>query len=130
MTQLDPIGFPSNVVAIQTTIAASASISEMIPTQGMALVAIIMPGTWTAAALAFKVCTSGNKTDLQFLYNNAGGAERSLAAASETILFPVPDASFFPWLQVVSVDATAGSVTPVNQNAARTLVLLFRKYLS
>lgn len=119
----------NNLYYQQCTIASGASKSEMIDTQGFGLAGIIMPSAWTAANLGFAVCLTGNANDLQQVYSSAGTAESSKATASQPIAFPSPDALFFPFLQILSV-STSDSTTPVTQGAARTLLLVFRKYLS
>ncbi len=122
-------GYPDNLIMYQVNIAAGAASSEMIATEGYALTGIIMPAAWTAAKIGFAVCVTGNPNDLQQVYSNGGIAETCVAVAAEPIAFPVNDALFFPYLKILSVDATDGT-TPANQVAAATLFLLLRKFLS
>lgn len=123
-------GFPANMVAQSVTIPAGTAVSEMIATQGMSLVGLIMPAAWTAANIAFAVCVTGNANDLQQVYSNGGQPEYAVVAASHPVAFPTPDALKFPFLQILSVAGPTDNVTPVNQVAAAKLILVFSKYLS
>lgn len=128
MPDIQISGSPSNLFARKVTIPNGAAVSEMISTQGMALVGIIMPGAWTAAALGYQTCISGNKADLLSVYDAGGNAATTLAAASTHIAFPTSDAIFTAYLAITSV--TAATTTGVNQGAARDIILLFRNFLS
>lgn len=123
-------GNPQNLIAQSVTIASGDSVSEMISAQGLALVGVVMPATWTAAAIGFKACLTGNIADLQTVYDSGGNVEGTPANAVQatTIAFPSSDALFFPFLQITSV--VAGSATPTTQGAARVLILLFRRLFS
>lgn len=130
-------GFPQNLFLQSATILSGASVSEMIATQGMALIGIYTPTSgWTAANIGFKTCWNGRPNDLVNAYNSAGTLEQCLisgdaASASVSILFPAPDALFVPFLQLTSCAVASPQVaTPVAQGADRTLYLLFRRYLS
>ena len=129
MSDYNMAGNSNNLHAQQVTIASGASASEMIATQGFNLVGIIMPAAWTAADIGFAVCVTGNSNDLQQVNNQAGNPESSKAVAAKPIAFPSPDALYFPFLQILSV-STTDDTTPVTQGAARTLILLFREFLS
>lgn len=130
-------GFPDNLWLQQVTIASGASASEVIATQGRALIGIYTPTTgWTAANIGYKTCWNGNQSTLVNSYNAGGTLEQTIvstdaASASIGIMFPVPDAIFAPYIQLTSVAAASPQVTtPVNQLAERVIMLLFRKYLS
>lgn len=122
-------GFPNNLRAICVTIPNGAAVSQMFPTQGDAIVGLLMPAAWTAAALQFYGCLSGNPIDL-LPYKDATTAVymQTLVAASDLIAFPNPDALFCPFLQLKSV--TAGGVVAVNQGADRQVIVLLRHFLS
>jgi hypothetical protein len=126
--RIEIAGFPANLYLEQVTIPAGTAVSEMVATQGMALVGIIMPGTWTAAAIGFKACASGNPSNLLYVYDSGGNPITTVVSTSRHVAFPMTDALFAPYLQIASV--TAGSVTAVNQVAAAVLLLLFRRYLN
>jgi hypothetical protein len=130
-------GFPQNLFLQKVTIPSGASASEMVATQGMALIGLFTPTNgWTAANIGFKVCWNGRDIDLVTAYNDGGVLEQAIissdaAAARIAILFPSPDALFTPYIQLVSVLVASPMVTtPVNQGADRVLYLLFRRYLS
>lgn len=122
-------GSPDNLRAQQVTIASGASASEMIPTQGMALIGVLMPSAWTAANIGYKACLSGRPNDLVTAYDGGGIVLQTPAAASRFLAFPLTDAIFAPFLQIVSVDPADGT-TPVNQGAERSVVLLFRRFMN
>ncbi len=130
-------GFPQNLFLQKCTILSGASVSEMISTQGMALVGLYTPTNgWTAANIGFKTCWDGRNIDLVNAYNDAGTLEQCLvsgdaAAASIAILFPAPDALFMPYIQLTSVVTASPQVaTAAPQAADRVIYLLFRRYLS
>jgi len=120
-------GFPSNLVAQKVTINTTGN-SEMIATQGMALVGIFMPASWTAAALGYKVGWNGKDLNMQVMESGGGTPVTTVADADTFVPFPMPDAAFVPFLQINSV--TVNTATLVTQGAARELILLFRKYLN
>lgn len=122
-------GFPGNLFAWAATIPSGAAVSEMFPTQGYAVVGILMPSAWTAAALQFYSCLTGNQADLLPLKDGTTAVYmQTLVAASDDIAFPNPNAIFRPFLQLKSV--TAGGVVAVNQGADRTIIVILRKFLS
>jgi hypothetical protein len=130
-------GYPQNLFLQSCLIKSGASASELIATQGMALVGIYTPTSgWTAANIGFKTCWNGRDIDLVNAYNAGGTLEQCLvsgdaAAASISILFPAPDALFVPYFCLTSVLVASPQVTtPVNQGADRVIYLLFRRFLS
>ena len=128
--QMAAQGWPSNLFAWKATIANGASVTEMIPVQGKALVGVLMPASWTAAALGFKVSLNGSprSADLVPVYTNNGTPMTTAALTAATFVpFPALDAFFGPFIQIASV--TANTTTGVAQGAERTLILLFRNYL-
>ncbi len=130
-------GFPQNLFLEKVTIASGASASEMIPTQGMALIGLFTPTSgWTAANIGFQVGWNGRDIDMVNAYNAAGTLEQAIvsgdaAAASIAIVFPSPDALFVPFLRLTSVLVASPQVTTAApQGADRVIFLLFRRYLS
>lgn len=111
---------PVGSQAVETTtvvIANGASLSGAVDLGGRKLVAIIMPDTWTAAALTFQASPDG--TNYFNVYDDP--TERKLTvAASYYSALNIADWVGFRWLKFRS--GTAG--TPVNQAAARTLTLV------
>lgn len=135
MSMIIPSGaWPANMSFETADIASGAAVSQKIATQGRALVGIFTPTNgWTAAAIGYKVGWSGNDAEMYAAYDNGGILEQTLvstdaAAASVFIAIPTSDAIFAPYIKLTSV--TAASTTGVNQAAARTLVLVFRTFLS
>ncbi len=121
-------GSPGNLNAQSVTIPAGAAVSERISTQGRALVGIIMPGTWTAADIGYQACLSGNDGDMRNIYDSGGAAMTTPVGVNRHVAFPTPDAIFVPYLRLTSVITV--TVTPVNQVAAATIILLFRSFLN
>ena len=119
---------PENLWAETCTIANGASIADAIWTQGRALVGIQMPAAWTAANLGYEV--SVDNSTWQTAYDAAGNFEQTIVNAAAYICIPLSDSIFGPYLRVKSVVTASPTVnTPQNQGAARTLILLFRRYL-
>lgn len=85
--------------------------------RGVLCVAVLMPGTWTAAALTFQVSLDG-ETYTNMWYD---GAEYEVtAAASQYIVLDAKDFVGIRYLRVRS--GTSG--TPVNQGGARTVTVV------
>ncbi len=121
-------GWPINLTAQKVTIPASGSASELIPMQGKALVGLVMPAAWTAAAIQYYASLTPALGDLKVVKDTStGNLMQTLVAADDWIVFPLSDAVFTPYLQLVSVTAT--TVTPVAQGAARDIILLLRNFL-
>ncbi len=123
-------GYPGNGLhAFAATIPSGTAVSEMFSTQGHAIVGIALPAAWTAAALQFYGCLTGNQADL-LPYKDAttGVYMQTLVAAADMIAFPNPDALFCPFLQLKSV--TAGGVNAVNQGADRQVIVLLRPLIT
>ena len=120
-------GWPTNLIAWKATIGSGASVSEMIPTQGKALVGILMPAAWTAADIGLKTCLTGSPSSLVPVYDNGGNVQKTPAAADRFIAFPLNNAVFGPWIQLTSLNTASGAAE--NQGAARELILVFRNYL-
>ncbi len=126
-------GWAINLFAQKCTIAASASASEVIATQGKALIGLVMPAGWTAASIQFyaafsQVAPGADSTQLHVVKDlTTANYMQTIGAADDWIVFPLADALFAPFIQLRSV--TAGGVTPVTQNAARDIILLFRNFL-
>jgi|SRR5450759_2521570 len=101
------------------TIPAGAALSNVIDFSPFALGGLIMPPTWTAAALAFKVST--DKVNFVPL-NVAAGTLLELATPAVSEARPLPvELAGFPFFQVWS--ETAGSDVPQSADAPIVLVL-------
>jgi len=113
-----------NLIIVQAKIASGQSDSEVVPTGGMALVGVLMPAVWTPAQIALKAGIS--KDALVSVYSINGQIQKASADTSRFIPFPT-DAVFAPLIQILSVDEDGAAV---EQEGARVLTLVFRKYLS
>lgn len=102
------------------TIAINQSLSAAIDLKGRSLVGIMMPSAWTTAQLSFQVSLDGST--YVNLYNTQGDEFISEASTSRFIAM-----SQFEFLPVRYVKIRSGtSAVPVNQAAARSLVLATR----
>ncbi len=111
-----PVGSQA-VETTTVTIANGASLSGAVDLGGRKLVGIIMPDTWTAAALTFQASPDG--TNFFNVYDDP--TERRLTvAASYYSALNISDWVGFRWLKIRS--GTAASA--VNQAAERTLTLV------
>ena len=110
----------SEAVETKTAVIANgASLSGDVDLGGRKLVAIVMPGTWTAASLTFQASPDG----VNFFNVYDGATERALTvAASYYSALNIADWVGIRWLKVRS--GTAGSA--VNQVAERTLTLVIQ----
>lgn len=103
------------------TIANGASLSGAVYVGEGKLVGITMPAAWTTAGLTFQVSSDG--TTFTNAYDAAGAEVTASAAASTAIsLDSLLGLEGGLWIKVRS--GTNGS--PVNQGAARTLLLQVR----
>ncbi len=119
---------PENLTAYKVTIKSGASLSDGVYTQGHALVGIQMPASWTAASLGYEV--SVDDLTYQTGYDTSGNLEQTIVIAGCFVCVPLSDAIFAPYFKIRSVAAANPPVTtPVNQDADRTLILLFKRYL-
>lgn len=106
-------------VTVTATIASGASLSGAVDLGQNRLWAVLMPGTWTAAALTFQASLDG--ITYYSLYDNTGTEVSWTVAASQFQyeLFPAKWLAI-RWLKIRS--GTAG--TPVNQGGDRTLTII------
>jgi hypothetical protein len=107
-----------------TTIAISTALSGLIDLQSYRLLGIKMPttaeGGWTAADLTFQISPDGGTTFIN-MYDETGTEVLVKAAVDREIRFSNPGL----WLAVRHFRIRSGtSGTPVNQAAARSLILL------
>ncbi len=123
-------GFPGQVTAIRVTIKdGTDGVSDLFPTQGRAIMALIMPATWVAAAVVFRGAMSNTPSAILPIYDAGGNPEGTVAVAVQGTYITFPgDALFVPFLQLMS--ATAGTFTPVNQTADREIIVLMKQYLT
>jgi len=114
-----------NLFEKTATIPAGAAVTEIVPTNGMSLVAIICPPAWTAAVL--RANAGIGPAAVTPVVSRDGTAQDITVTTSAYIPFPLADSVFGPYLQLRSCD-TSG--VDVNQVAAATFTLLFRKLFS
>ena len=118
-------GYPDKLRAHRVTIPADSSQSDIDQTQGLAVLAVILPAEWTPARLSFR---AGAHRNAMFpVYDNSGNLLTAAVAASRYVTFPLDSPVFGPFFSLVSVDA-AGQPAP--QAAARDIILLCRDFLS
>lgn len=115
-----------NLFLGEVTIPSGASVSELIKTQGFAVVGVIVPSQWTAASLALSVATTEAGT-LAPVYDSGGVRAKATVTAGACIPMPFGDTVYAPFVKLASVDA---SNNPVNQAADRVITLLLRRFLS
>ena len=103
------------------TIAISTSLSPAFAAGDGALVGIIMPAAWTAAALTFQ----GSQDGVNFFNIYDAGTERQIATdASRALSLTHTDWLAFPFLKIRS--GTSGAA--VNQLATRNLTIIRRAF--
>lgn len=115
-----------NLYVKQVTIAASASASEVIETGGAVPVSVFTDATSTDPTTThFKIqaCLTADGT---FVDAKANGNVIK-AEATTAIEAHFPDAVFAPFIRLVAVTSLEAADA---QNAARTLKVVLRKYLS
>jgi hypothetical protein len=113
-----------NVKIETVTIAAGASLSNVIPIGSYKYMQIIMPSAWTTANLTFQTCTTsgGTFTDV---YDEDGVEVNISASTSRSILFSDESVMLISSLFLKIRSGTTG--TPVNQAAARTIYLILKR---
>jgi hypothetical protein len=100
------------------TIANGAALSDAVHLHGLALFALQMPASWTAADLTFQGSVDG--TTYADVYDEAGDEVTVPAAAARFILL---DPAKFLGLQRLKIRSGTTGV-PVNQGAARTIQVI------
>lgn len=100
------------------TIANAASLSDAATLNGLLLVGVVMPASWTAANLTFQASVDG--TNYFDVYDDSGVERTITAAASRFILIPATDLMSAVKLKVRS--GTTG--TPVTQGGSRVITLV------
>jgi hypothetical protein len=101
------------------TIASGASLSGAVEIGDATVVALVLPGTWTAANLTLQASLDGST--FCDVYKNNGATELEIAAAaSRYALLNLSDIGGLRGAQSIKVrSGTAGS--PVNQGGARSI---------
>lgn len=122
-----PLGRPANNpptgwTTVTATIANGASLSGSVDCLGLVPVAVLMPGTWTAANMTFQ--GSYDNSAFGNLYDSGG--EISLAVAADVLQSLTPS-SFAGCRYLKLRSGTAGAA--VNQGGDRTLTVILRSFL-
>lgn len=102
------------------TIPEGGSVSDVVDLDGVHLVGIQMPATWDAANITFQASADG--VTFADLYNQSGSEVTVDAAAGRFIAL---DPTLFAGIRFLKV-RSGTAATPVNQAAARTLILVAR----
>ncbi len=105
------------------TIAQTESLSGVVDLGGHALVGIIMPAAWTAAALTFQASNASGGTYAN-VYDDSAVEVTVQAAASRAIAVDMAALKLAPWRYIKIRSGT--SATPVAQEAERTLTLVLK----
>jgi len=104
------------------TIASGQSLSAAIPIGEDIPVGIVMPATWTAAALTFQVSVDGGTTWVE-MYDNTGTAVSLTVDINRYVQLAA--SSWFGINHIKIRSGTSGS--PVTQGADRILTLVSKK---
>ena len=118
------MAYQSQLETIQVTIPSGQSLSGAAALEGKALVAVITPAAWTAAALTFLKSADGGSFYPVF----DQGAEVSVSSG----LIPTAEARWFDldpagWLNASHLKVRSGTnAAAVNQGADRALTLVVR----
>lgn len=106
-----------------STIASSAALGSAVKIEGHQSGIVIMPAAWTAASMGFKVCDTENGTYV--IVRAIDGTPLQIAGivTDAANAYKIPDDVFngAVWVKPWSKHATAGTITDVNQAAARTI---------
>ena len=111
---------PPRLDSVEVAIANGTALSAAINLGGRVLVGMLMSSAWTAAGVTFQASIDG--VTFADLFTIDGDELLATVAASQFIVLNPANFSGIAFLKVRS--GTTG--TPVNQAAARTLVLAIR----
>ena len=116
-----------NQLVKTATIANGASLSDSVDCgEGRALISLMTPAAWTAAAITFDV--SADNTTFAPLYDSLGAevimSSASIATAAARA-FALDPAACVGWRYVKVRSGVNGAA--VNQGAARSVTLVFRE---
>ena len=109
-----------------STILINAATGSAVKIEGHQTGMVIMPAAWTAASLGFKVCDTEDGTYL-ILRTDAGVPIQITGIVTDAANAYKLPADLFNgpiWVRPWSKHATAGTITDINQDAARTIKLV------
>jgi len=104
------------------TIANGAALSDVLCMDGHAGGVVIMPGTWTAASLGFKVCDTSGGTFVP-LYDASGGLVQ-IQSPTASNAYVLPEELY--GCRYVKLWSQNGSGTNTNQASARSLTVMMK----
>ena len=104
------------------TIANGASLSDVLCMDGHAGGVVIMPGTWTAASIGFKVCDTSGGTFVP-LYDASGGLVQ-IQSPTASNAYVLPEELY--GCRYVKLWSQNGSGTNTNQGGARSLTVMMK----
>lgn len=119
MTMLTPEARTHKTAAI----AAGASVSDTLDLTTTALLGLIMPAAWTAAALTVEVSADGT-TFTGLAYNDAATQCNSIASPVAGSAYALNLSGLLPYRYVRLRSGTTAS--PVNQAAERSITVITR----
>ena len=101
------------------TIANGANLSDALDFRLFSMLTVLMPAAWTAASIAFKVCSTNGGTYLP-LYDDNGNLVQIDSPAVDKAYAAPPAVAGAIWVKLWSQN---GSGTNTNQGAARSLIV-------
>jgi hypothetical protein len=110
--------------AIEATIAASASVSDVIDIGGHTAFALFMPSAWTAADISFTATHTVGASHNPVV--GATGAELSVSATNDVAISLMETVGYalIPFRYIKLVSGTSAS--PVAQDAERTIYVMVK----
>lgn len=120
-------GVSPNVAVESLTIAQGAAISDAYDFRRFIGGHVIVPGTWTAANIGFKVCDTIDGTYVTACDKTGAPIQISGVATGASKSYKIPD-DLFPaaFVKLWSKDLTAATETDNNQAGARALKVILK----
>lgn len=110
----------SVLVSVSFTIAEGGSLSTGVDLKGATIVGIVMPAAWTTGNLTMQASADGE--DYNDVYDRYGTETNIPVAANRHVNLSPAELTSMRYVKLRS--GTSG--TPVNQAAARTIILVVR----
>lgn len=121
---LIPNAISRTSLAVATTIVSGTALSGVISSQLFPGGAVIVPSTWTAANIGFKVCDTPAGTFVPFRDQYGGLVQITGVIANAANAYPLPDALFGSlFIKLWSCDAAGADV---NQGADRVITVILK----
>ena len=106
------------------TISNGASVSAAVALTGVALLGLLMPASWTAAALTIEVSPDAGTTWYGLVYDSEGNQCNVVASPTAGSAYAVSLAGMLPYMTIRFRSGTPA--TPVNQGADRAITYVTR----